>query len=92
MEFIFPQNYKFNNKLFGVFDYSTIILNVIWGLFLFCFIQLFFVNISFKISFFTILFLPVLIFSIVGFNHENIIYVFLYILKFNQNKKVYLYQ
>ena len=30
MKFIFPQNYCFKNKLFGIIDYSTLILNIIW--------------------------------------------------------------
>ena len=29
MKFIFPQNYNFKSKLFGVIDYSTAIFNVI---------------------------------------------------------------
>ena len=29
MKFIFPQNYDFKSKLFGLFDYSTIILNLV---------------------------------------------------------------
>ena len=30
MKFIFPQNYDFKNKLLGIFDYSTIFINIIW--------------------------------------------------------------
>ena len=44
MKFIFPQNYNFKNKLFGVIEYSTIFLNLIWDLFVFIFINLFFVS------------------------------------------------
>ena len=32
MKFIFPQNYNFKSKLFGTFDYSTIIINIIFDL------------------------------------------------------------
>ena len=28
MKFIFPQNYSFNTKLFGLIDYQTAILNL----------------------------------------------------------------
>ena len=31
MKFIFPQNYDFKSKLFGFIDYTTVILNIIWG-------------------------------------------------------------
>lgn len=92
MKFIFPQNYNFSNKLFGLIDYSTAILNVVWYIFIFCFINLFFTNIQIKIFIFISLCFPLLIFSIVGFNHENIIYVFFYIVKFMKNRKIYLYR
>ena len=36
MKFIFPQNYNFKNKLFGIIDYSSLIFNIIfYGLFFF---------------------------------------------------------
>lgn len=92
MKFIFPQNYKFNNKLFGIIDYSTAIVNIVWYIFIFCLLNLFLKNVSIKIFLFIILCSPLFIFSIVGFNHENIIYVFLYVLKFIKNKKIYLYK
>ena len=37
MNFIFPQNYNLNSKFLGFIDYTTIILNVIWGIFIFAF-------------------------------------------------------
>lgn len=92
IKFIFPQNYKFNNKIFGIIDYSTAIVNVVWYVFVFCLLSLFIKNLSIKIFLFIVLCSPVLIFSIVGFNHENIVYVFLYLWKFIKNKKIYLYK
>lgn len=91
MKFIFPQNFYFKNKLFGFIDYSTIILNIIWDAFVFCLLDLFISNISFKISFFIIFCFPLFLFSIIGFNHENFIYVLTYLFKFIFNKKVYVY-
>lgn len=82
MKFIFPQNYNFHNKLLGIFDYSTIILNLIWDLLIFYFINLFNININIKIFIFILFCFPLLIFSIVGFNGENIIYVLHYFFKF----------
>ncbi len=92
MKFIFPQNYNFKNKLFGFIDYSTAILNVVWFSFIFCLVNIFFQDINIKIFLFIILCFPVLIFSIIGFNHENILYVFLYISKYIKNPKIYLYK
>ena len=66
MKFIFPQNYNFKSKLFGTFDYSTIIINII-----FCF--------------------PLFLLSLLGFNGENISYVFLYLIKFLFRQKSYLF-
>lgn len=92
MKFIFPQNYDFNHRLFGIFDSSTIIFNCIWALFTFCLINLIFSNINIKIFLLIIFNFPVILFSIVGFNHENILYVFYYIIKFVNSPKIYLYK
>lgn len=91
MKFIFPKNYSFKNKLFGFLDYSTAIVNVIWYAFIFCFCNLFFNNLNIKIFLFIILSLPLFMFSIIGFNHENILYVIIYLLKFAKGTKIYLY-
>lgn len=91
MKFIFPKNYNFKNKLFGLIDYNTIFLNVIWCTFIFCLINLIFNNLTLKIIIFILLCLPLIIFSIVGFNHENIINVLFYIIKFLFSTKLYLY-
>lgn len=92
MKFIFPKNYSFQNKLFGVFDYPTIFLNVIWALIVLGLAQLIFSNISNKIVFFVILFFPVFLFSMVGVNGENIIYFFTYLIRFLLKPKVLLYE
>ena len=91
MKFIFPQNYSFKIKLFGFIDYSTLFLNIIWDFFMFCFLDLFNLNISIKISIFIIFCFPLFLFSIIGFNHENFIYVLTYLFKYLFNKKIYFY-
>ena len=91
IKFIFPQNYNFSSKILGVIDYSTAVVNLIWFIFIFCFFNIFLNNLTFKICFIIIFYLPLFIFSIVGFNNENIIYVLFYILKFIKNKKIYLF-
>ena len=92
MKFIIPQNYDFSSKLFGILDYSTVIFNVIWCTFVFCIISLFVSNLFIKIFVIIILCFPVILFSIVGLNHENLLYVLFYILKFITCQKVYLYK
>lgn len=91
MKFIFPTNYNFTNKFLGILDYHTIILNFIWFSFIFCLLNLIFINLTIKIFLFMTFCLPLLLFSIIGFNHENILYVLWYLLKFFSNRKIYLY-
>ncbi len=92
MRFVFPQNYDFGHKLLGIFDVSTLILNGIWSLFVFCFLNLLLQNLNIKIFLFIFFVFPVFLFSLVGFNHENILYVFYYITKYLKRPKIYLYK
>lgn len=91
MKFIFPQNYNFKNKLFGVLDYNTVIANIVWALAIFISINIFIQNLNIKIFLFIILCFPFLLLSIFGFNGENILYVFSYIFKFLIKQKIYFY-
>ena len=49
MKFIFPQNYNFKNKLFGIFDYTTILVNILWSAFILIIINFFVQNLNIKI-------------------------------------------
>lgn len=91
MKFIFPQNYNFKTKLFGVIDYSTIFLNLFWDIFVLIFIQIF-PNLNIQIFLFFIFCFPLFLLSITGFNGESIIYVFSYILNFLLKNKLLLYE
>ena len=89
MKFIFPQNYNFKNKLFGFIDYSTAILNILWYVFMFAVVDLLFVDITVKVAVFIVFALPLFLFSLLGFNHENILYVVAYMYMFIKNRKIY---
>ena len=91
MKFIFPKNYKMKNHLFGFIDYSTAIFNLIWYIFVFCCLDLLFSSFSIKISLFIVFCFPLFLFSLIGFQHENILYVLFYLIKFLKNKKFYFY-
>ena len=91
MKFIFPKNYNFKPKLFGFIEYSTAILNVILGIFIYKFVNLIFTNINTKIYIFISLYFPIFLISILGINKESFISVFRYIFKFIKNQNVYLY-
>lgn len=71
MKFIFPQNYDFSTKLFGLIDYSTAILNVIWSGFILILINIIFESLNIKIFLFIILCFPVLLFSVIGINRRK---------------------
>ena len=91
MKFIIPQNYKFNTKILGLIDYQTAILNVIWGGIIIAILNLLFTSLNIKIFLFIVLVFPVLIFSIVGINGENIINVIIYMSKFILRPKLLFY-
>lgn len=91
MKFIFPENYNFKNKLFGLFDYSTIIINFTWAFILFRISKILPFNFNIKISIFIIFYFPLFLFSLFGFNNENIFYFFSYMFKFVQNRKVWFF-
>ena len=92
MHFIFPQNYKFKNKLFGFFDYTTIFIDLLFFGIVCFIINLIFTDINIKIFLIVSLCFPVLIFSFVGFNQENILYVFRYLFIFIKERKLLLYK
>ena len=91
MKFIIPQNYKFNTKILGLFDYQTAILNTVWGGLVFLILNLIFKSLNIKLFLFIIFIFPVVVFRIVGINGENIINVIIYIIKYISKPKLYLY-
>lgn len=91
IKFIFPQNYKMNTKILGIIDYQSAILNVIWGGLVFIIINNVFISLNIKIFLFIVLTFPIIIFSIVGINGENIINVIIYMSKFIIKQKLLLY-
>ena len=92
MKFIFPQNYNFKNKILGIIDYSTAILNILWYIIIFAILHFFIKNWNIKIFLFISLCFPLTIFSIVGFNGEPVVYVFKYISKYLLRPKLYLFK
>ena len=92
MKFIFPQNYNFKSKILGWIDYSTAILDIICAILIFGLINIFKIELITKIVIFIILFFPICIFSIVGFNGENIINVINYLAKYIIRPKLLLYK
>lgn len=92
MHFMIPKNYKFKPKLFGLIDYQTAILDSIVAGILYVFINLFFSSITTKLYLFIALFIPFLLFSIIGVHNENILSVLIYVFKYYKNQKLYLFK
>lgn len=90
MKFIIPQNYDTSSKLFGFLDYSSGIIIILWSLFIFSLVNFFINYLYIKIIIFIILCFPVYLFSFVGLNHENIIYILSYLIKYLLSKN-YIY-
>lgn len=92
MKFIFPQNYRFHAKLFGIIDYSTAIFNIVIWIIYFALTHLFLTDISVKMIGFVTICFPLFLLSIIGFQHENLLYIFIYCFLFFKNRKIYLYR
>ena len=92
MKYIFPTNYNFKNKLLGIIDYPTAIFNILYFLIILSIFNTIFSVLNLKIIFITIFYFPIFLFSIVGFNHENILYSLFYIIKYLIKPKIYLYK
>lgn len=92
MKFIFPQNYNFKNKVFGIIDYSTAFFNIFWYTLIFIILHILIKNWNIKIFLFISLCFPLTIFSVVGFNGEPIVYVLKYFFKYLIRPKLYLFK
>lgn len=92
MKFIFPQNYHFESRFLGFIDYPTLFFNILWGMIVYSISHIFFQNLAFQISFFIILFFPIFLLSIIGFNHEKFLYILKYIFLYIKSPKIYLYK
>lgn len=92
MNFTIPKNYKFKNKIFGIIDYTTAIINTIWNVIIYFILRNISVTISIKIFIFSTLSFPVLLLTIINFNNESPIYTIKYILQYLSKQKVYLFK
>ena len=48
MHFIIPKNYKFKNKILGIIDYSTGLINLIWNIIIYIILRT--INTSFSVK------------------------------------------
>lgn len=91
MKFIIPQNYKFKNRIFGIIDYPTAILNIVWDVILYLIIKNFNLTLGTRIFIFSALSFPILLLTIVGFNNESPLYTLKYLISYIRKPKIYLF-
>lgn len=91
MKFIFPQNYHFKNKIFGIIDYTTAFVNLVWYIIILIIVNLIFDSIDIKVFVFITFCFPLLLLSFSGFHGENIVTVLSYLFKFIFRQKLYFY-
>lgn len=92
MKFIFPRNYNYQNKMLGIIDYNTAIFNIMFFLFTYLILSIFIYTIYYRIFALIILCMPLLLFSIIGFNNENFLYVLKYLIHFLFSNKIYIFK
>lgn len=92
MNFIIPKNYKYKNKILGIIDYSTGLINIIWNVVIYFILRNINTSFSVKAFIFSTLSFPVLLCTIIGFNNESPIYTIKYIVRFLVKPKVYLFK
>lgn len=91
MHFIIPKNYTTKPKLLGTFEYSSVILSIIFIIITFSLLSLFPISITNKISIIIIINLPIFLLLNFGLGNENIIYILYYLLKYLFTPKIYIY-
>lgn len=91
MNFIFPQNYNFKNKILGFLDYSTLFLIIFWIIFIVLLLSILPFSLNIKVFIFIILVFPIILISFSGFNGESVTYVLFYLFKFIFKQKIFFY-
>ena len=91
MTFIVPKNYNFSFKLFGMFSYISIIINIIYGFLVYFFLSIIFNSLSIKIYAFIIFFLPIFLLTIFNNSNENLLYVLYYLFRYLIRPKLFFY-
>lgn len=76
-KYLFPLNYDHANKLLGLIEYPLLVPLLCYGFLLYFLLSLTMASLVFKISFFTIFFLPI-VFILSGSIHQEPVYIFLF--------------
>lgn len=91
MIYIFPKNYEYKEKLFGIISYSTLIIHLIWIFIIYSIVKKANIQIIYKINILTLLEFPLMIYTYLK-KEDELAYRIIYILKFIVKKKIYIYK
>lgn len=91
-KFIFPLNYTYSYQFFGVLDSKTFLFLSGYAAILFFLLLLTPFDFFVRLAIFTILFLPIFLFFLIGFHKEPVIPFFVCLYKFYKKSKIYLYK
>lgn len=91
MIYIFPKNYEYKEKLFGILSYSSVIINIIWIIFIYNMLKNVKIEIIYKINILTILEFPLIIYTYLK-REEELMYRLWYIIRFIFKRKLYIFK
>lgn len=91
-KYVFPLNYKYSEKLFGIIEYKVLLPLSIYAGTLLIFISNLKIDFFLAFGIFIILFFPPFLLSINTINGETIFSFIFAILIFEKKSKVYLYK
>lgn len=91
MIYIFPKNYEYKEKIFGIISYSTVIIHSIWIFILYSILKNINIELIYKINILTLFELPLVIYNYLK-TDEDLIYKLFYIVKFVMKSKIYIFK
>lgn len=90
MIYSFPKNYEYKEKLFGIINYSTVTIHIMWILIIYIILKNINIDLIYKINILTLFEFPLILYTLIK-KEEDLIYKFMYLLNFILKKKLYLY-
>lgn len=91
-KYIFPLNYQYSAKLFGIFDYKSLLPFSIYSALLLFLLSLFPIDFFLSAGIFIILALPPFLLLSTGIHNQPAIPYLLAVYHFHKNSKLYLYK
>lgn len=91
-KYIFPLNYKYSAKLFGILDYKVLLPLSIYSALLLFLLYLFKLDFFISFGIFIVFVIPPFLLLSIGINQQPAISYILAVYNFHKNSKLYLYK